>query len=196
MGQPARGPAGVSADAYANAVDRLRINFRVAVYTTVMGVVLLLASAAAMILLLLAGEPVTAAVPAVVGVLDIAWAVSERPWRQLLLANNRIALSDSLWVSYLETKEAIRESGLDGKDQLAELLAAQSLWVSRIGAIAQDDYSLAFEALDEINQRGYRVQSRLRVEPKDVVAASLAFGGQTGGTLSELEERGGRPNGG
>jgi hypothetical protein len=152
---------GVSAAAYANAVNRLRINFRVAVYTNLLATALLLLAAGGTIALLLAQQPAAAAVAAVVGVLDVAWGVMERPWRQLLLANNRIALSDSLWVSYLESKDAIQKAGLSGSDQLYRLLAAQSLWISRIGAIAQDDYDKAFAALDAINQRPDRLQSGL-----------------------------------
>jgi hypothetical protein len=192
MGQPTRGTAGVSADAYANAVNRLRINFRVAVYTTVLAVVLLLASAAAMIVLLLVGEPITAAVPAVVGVLDIAWGVSERPWRQLLLANNRIALSDSLWVSYLETKDAIISSGLDGTEQLAEILRAQNLWVTRIAAIAQDDYAVAFRTLREVNERSEAIQQGLLESVQDVQSAVQSYEGvavsaaRKGLTLGEI----------
>ena len=196
MNEAPRVTSGVSADAYANAVNRLRINFRVAVYTNVLAVVLLLASSAAMVVLLLAGEPITAAVPAVVGVLDIAWGVSERPWRQLLLANNRIALSDSLWVSYLETKDAITSSGLDGKDQLAEVLRAQNLWVTRIAAIAQDDYAIAFRTLREVNERSEDIQVGLLTNVQglqSVVQSYESVGTPSAGkglTLSETVSEG------
>lgn len=172
-----RSPAtNVSAEAYANAVNRLRINFRVAVYSNLLAVVILLVSACGMIALLLAGEPITAAVPAAIGVLDIAWGVTERPWRQLLLANNRIALSDSLWVSYLETKDAILSSGLGGDAQLVEIRRAQNLWVSRIGAIAQEDYADAFKALWTINERSEAVRGDLAADVQTLESALQSYG--------------------
>jgi hypothetical protein len=189
MGEDPALPGGVSDAAYANAVNRLRINFRVAVYTNVLATALLLAAAGTTITLLLVQQPAAAAVAAVVGALDVGWGVMERPWRQLLLANNRIALSDSLWVSYLESKDAIRKSELSGPDQLSQLLAAQSLWISRIGAIAQDDYDKAFAALDAINQRSDRLQSEFSglaaIQASSVEAADLVAAPE-GGTLDDI----------
>ena len=181
-----RSPAtNVSAEAYANAVNRLRINFRVAVYSNLLAVLILLVSACGMIALLLAGEPITAAVPAAIGVLDIAWGVAERPWRQLLLANNRIALSDSLWVSYLETKDAVLASGLSGEGQLVEIRRAQNLWVSRIGAIAQEDYAEAFKALWTINDRSEAVLRDLFSDVQIVGSALQSV--ETGGDAQSAQ---------
>ena len=151
----------VSSEAYANAVDRLRVNFRVAIFTNLIAVVILLGSAAGAVALVLADEFGAAGVPVLLSILDITWAVTERPWRQLWLANNRIALSDSLWVAYLETKEAIENSGMESERQLAQLLEAQNRWVWLNGAIARDNYESAFASLEAISQRPNPLQSQL-----------------------------------
>jgi hypothetical protein len=184
----------VAAAAYANAVDRLRINFRVAVWTNLLAVSVLIGSAAATTALILIGQPIAAAVPAVLSVLDLAWGVMERPWRQLWLANNRIALSDSLWVAYLETKGAIVISGLGGEDQLHELRTAQNLWVNRTASIAQDDFGKAVLDLFEINDRSEEVQSFLRGLAPELPARAIAsrrdfaMAAGEGSTLDELED--------
>ncbi len=173
----------VSSEAYANAINRLRINFRVAIYTNLLGVAILLAAAGGATWLVLKDEFAAASVPVLLSVLDIAWGVIERPWRQLWLANNRIALSDSLWVAYLETKDAIEKSGMTGERQLTELLTGQDVWVLRMGAIAREDYEAAFVSLREISDRQNRVQSQLAVAPVAAVSYGIGAAPEEGSRL-------------
>ena len=111
MTEDAHVPATVSQSGFDRQTARLRLNFRVAAITNVVAVTILLGFATAAIVFAVLGQPLAAEISGSVGVLDVIYGALERPWRQLWIANNRIALTESVWIAYLESKDAIEREG-------------------------------------------------------------------------------------
>lgn len=132
-----RQPAGGS---FATLRARQSTNFRVAVITNITAVALLLVSTVGSVALWMLGYPVPSVIFGSLSIVDIAWGISEKPWKQLWVANNRIALTESVWIAYLEAKEAIEELG-EPKWRLSMLYRAQNAWITRTALIALDDFN-------------------------------------------------------
>ncbi|MGH2608225.1 MAG: hypothetical protein ACRDHF_03975 [Tepidiformaceae bacterium] len=187
---PSRLRLGVSEEAYQVLRRRLELNFRIALWTNIVALVVLLGGAGAATLLLLFGQPVAAAVPSLVALADVVYGAVERPWKQLWLANNRLALSESVWIAYLETMEALHDESLTD-EQRARLLSAHNLWISRTAAIGQDDFVVAVRDVRAINDAAERLLSRLNVDLSSINAALEGYTklqeGSIGGALDELD---------
>ncbi len=191
------GDSGVdhAAFAYQELRARLRLNFRVALWTNLLSVALLIGATVAAAVLVMLGHEVPAAIIGGLSIVDIAWAISERPWQELLKANNRIALTESVWIAYLDTKQAAA-AGADGSG----LLYAQNLWIDRMATVAGYDPEAAARELRDIHtaaaQRvtlGLSRSSRTGAGPMEGFAQFK--GGSTGRTLADLEKELQRPDG-
>jgi len=190
--QPAPGELRtVSASAYSVMSSRLRLNFLIAAWTNIVALVILLGSASVAVVFVLRDEPIAAGIPALVGALDIVYGAIERPWRQLWIANNRLALSESIWIAYLESKDAISDVKLSD-DQRFRLRQAQSLWIDRMTAIAMDDFGEASTSLRTLNEANQQIELRLRgaVAIEAPLKGYTEFGeGNTGLRLDELRKK-------
>lgn len=195
---PARPRSEVAEEAYQVLRARLRLNFLIALWTNVVALVILLGGAAAATVLLLVDEFAAAAIPAVVALTDIVYGAVERPWRQLWLANNRLALSESVWIAYLETIDAVLDESLSDA-QRSRLLSAHNLWISRTAAIGQDDFVSAVRDVRAINDAAERLLSRLNVDLSSTDTALEGYTtlekGSPGGTFDELEAQTAAANG-
>ena len=134
------GSSRLSQREYQTLLAHLKLNFRVAVATNIVMVLLLIGAAATASVFALAAETVPASIFGVLAVVTLSYGAIERPWRALSLANDRLALSQSVWIAYVESKEAI-ESGFPPDMRPAILGRAQNLWVDRMAVITQEDFS-------------------------------------------------------
>ena len=180
-----------SDEAYSLMSNRLRLNFLIAVWTNIIALAILLGSSAVAVVFVLRDEPIAAAIPGLVGALDIVYGAIERPWRQLWIANNRFALSESIWIAYSDSGDAIGNSALSD-DQRFRLRQAQGLWIDRMTAIAVDDFEEASKALRTLNEANQQIELRLRgaVAIEASLKGYTEFGeGNTGLRLDELRKK-------
>lgn len=145
-------PADLATSAYQQLADRLRLNFVVAVWTNILFVVILVASAVGAAIFMAMGEPVPATILGGLSIVDLAYGIAEKPWKELLTANNRLALAQSVWIGYVDAKQAINE-GVPGGARPAVLGMAQNLWIFRTAVIAQDNYEAVVNELRDIDGR-------------------------------------------
>ncbi len=174
--------------AYALHEERLRVSFRIALWTNVIAVSVLLTAAAAACLLIVVGEEMAALAPALAALADLAFGIVERPWRRLWIASNRLALSQAVWLAYLESKRSISDPLLtDG--QRSMLLDAQSLWIDRMAAIGLDDFVAATQSMRDINVQEREVRMGVTLNEVGVIAAVAGYtenDREEGGSLSNV----------
>ncbi|HEY4669673.1 MAG TPA: hypothetical protein VIH05_07860 [Tepidiformaceae bacterium] len=142
----------LATSAYQQLADRLRLNFVVAVWTNILFVVILVASAIGAAAFMAMGQVVPATILGGLSIVDLAYGIAEKPWKELLTANNRLALAQSVWIGYVDAKQAINE-GVEHGARPAVLGMAQNLWIFRTAVIAQDNYEAVVNELRDIDGR-------------------------------------------
>jgi hypothetical protein len=176
--------------AYLAMRDRLRLNFRVAVWTNTIAAAVLISGVVAAAATVMLGEYEAASIFGGLSLVDVLYGVTQKPWRQLWIANNRIALTEAIWIAHTESKEV-------DPDPYARLwrLREANLWISRMATVSRDDFETAVEelkTLHEAESTAALALARLEIEA-DAEGLITAHEGLDrieagGGTLDEYVE--------